>query len=79
MANAFWDKVKMVREITKATTSKLVVEKVEKNGKEYFSIREWYCTKNDPTWKPAKNGMTIPKELAMLVVEAIAKELVVNE
>ena len=30
----------------------------------YLNLRKFYRTKNDKTWKPARQGMTLPLELA---------------
>lgn len=78
MENRYWDEEKVIKQIAKATTSKIVVSRVKKNGKEFFTIREWYCTKSDPTWKPGKAGITIPicGDIAMQVVAAMTAEMV---
>lgn len=33
------------------------------NDKKMVSIRQMYTTKNDPTWKPGKQGVTINVEV----------------
>jgi len=72
----FWDSEEPIREISKGETSKYCVHYVTRQGNSYINVREWYCTRNDPTWKPAKAGMAIPLnevgiELAETVLNAM--------
>ena len=62
MANAYWTREEVIAEISKNDTSKYIVSRCEKDGRKFINVREWYCTRNDPTWKPAKSGMAIPVE-----------------
>ena len=57
---SFWEHEVVVAEIKKSATSKYVVSAATRKGRSYVNVREWYCTKADPTFKPAKAGMAIP-------------------
>ena len=72
---SFWDKEEVVAEVNKSDKGKYIITKAEKSGKQYIGIREWYCTQNDPTWKPGKNGMNLPMTVAKEVLEALLKEV----
>ena len=60
MAANYWDKEKELNVISKGPKAEVRISLVEKNGKQFVNVREWYCTANDPTWKPSKSGMSIP-------------------
>ena len=59
-SGGYWDAEVVVAEIPKDDFAKYVVSKCAKGGKEYINLREWYHTRNDATWKPAKAGAAIP-------------------
>lgn len=60
---------------TKAFNIELI--RLEKNGPVYLSIRQMYATQKDPTYKPGRNGMTIPVEdgEARRVIKGLIKVL----
>jgi Transcriptional Coactivator p15 (PC4) len=68
---SYWDSEIYLAQVEKTPTSQYQVHAVEKSGKRYINIREWYCTKTDPTWKPSKSGMAIPLEQAEEVMLAL--------
>lgn len=35
---------------------------MEKNGPSLINVRQFYCTKNDATWKPGRHGLTLSME-----------------
>lgn len=38
---------------------------------EMVTVRQMYKTKRDPTWKPGRNGFTIPRQYAGKLAKAI--------
>lgn len=60
---------------TKAFNIELI--RLEKKGPVYLSIRQMYATQKDPTYKPGRNGMTIPVEdgEARRVIKGLIKVL----
>lgn len=50
---------------------------MEKKGPTLINVRQFYCTRNDPTWKPGRQGMTLSldgdKSEAQRVLKAISK------
>lgn len=74
MAGAYWDEEVVVEEIPKGELAKYIVSRCKKGGKEYINIREWYCTRTDPTWRPSKAGMTLPPgDVTKHVLNALAE------
>lgn len=75
--NTYWDKEKVVSEITLSDYRKLVVSSCIKDGKKYVNVREFYCTRTDSTWKPSKHGICIPNnaetEVPYLLCAALSK------
>lgn len=49
------------------------IEGVLINGEQYISIRQMYATKTDKTFKPAKQGITIPVSKAKAIRLAMKK------
>jgi hypothetical protein len=60
MSNKYWDKEQLYAAVSRSTTSEYRISLCQKGDKQYVHIREWYCTKSDPTWKPSKQGMSLP-------------------
>ena len=61
----------MAKRIVLGPTKAVRMEGVEINGAKFVSIRQLYCTKKDPEWKHARQGINIPIENA----EKISKYL----
>ena len=59
-SGGFWDAEIVITEVPKDDFAKYIISKCAKGGKEYINLREWYHTRNDPTWKPARAGVAIP-------------------
>jgi len=70
---SYWDKEEVISEIHLSEKSKIVVSAVEKNGKQFVNVREFYCTSQDPTWKASKNGMPVQYAYATALAEGISK------
>lgn len=56
--------------------------RMEKKGPVFLSIRQMYCTKKDPNWKPGRNGLMLPiaedkdgKSEARRILKAMVKTL----
>lgn len=60
---------------TKAFRIELI--RMEKGGPVYLSIRQMYATKKDSTYKPGRQGMTLPVEdgEARRVIKGLIKTL----
>jgi len=43
-----------------------------------ISIRQMYCTKKDPEWKPARQGITLPVDYAERIAK-IVRNMAVSE
>lgn len=55
-----WDNYKVIGEVQKSSSIKLVVAAGIRDGVRYLNIREFYLRKRDNEWRPAKDGITIP-------------------
>lgn len=55
-----WDNYEVIGEVQKSDSIKFVIAAATRKGFRYISIREFYITKKDPTWKPGRDGITIP-------------------
>lgn len=55
-----WDNYQVVGEVQKSDKIKFVVGAGIRDGVKYVNIREFYYTKRDSTWKPGRDGITIP-------------------
>lgn len=51
------------------------VQGIIANGKKMVSIRQMYKTKNDPNWKPGKQGVAINIEALPELVAAMRETL----
>lgn len=60
MAEKYWDSEEVVGEVKKDEFAKYIVSACTKGGKDYINVREWYCTRTDPNFRPAKSGMALP-------------------
>lgn len=62
MANKkkIWDNFEEIGEIRKSDRIKFVVAAATRSGFRYINIREFYQKKSDGTWKPGRDGITIP-------------------
>ena len=70
--NAYWNIEKIVAEVERSPLSKYVVSDCVKGDKRVVNLREWYRTSSDPTWKPSKNGLTLPHgDVARQVINAM--------
>lgn len=56
----FWDRTATLGEIPKSDTQKIVVSEVEKDGKAFTDIRNYY-RKAGGEWLPGK-GISVPQE-----------------
>jgi hypothetical protein len=78
MAN-YWDSEEVLCEVPKSEKAMVRISHTIKNGRDYLNVREFYCTSNDPTWKPSKSGMTFPLnndssiEIANVIQAAVVK------
>lgn len=55
-----WDNYKVIGEVKKSDKIKIVVGAGIRDGVKYLNVREFYFTKKDSTWKPGRDGITIP-------------------
>lgn len=75
-----WDNNKQVAEISISDKTKLTVSACARDGKKYINMHEFYCTKNDPTWKPGRSGICLKAEvLAELIAVLNVASTVVEE
>lgn len=76
-SGGYWDAEVIIAEILKANFAKYIISKCAKDGKEYINLREWYHTRHDATWKPAKAGAIIPVSngVAKGVITALMKAI----
>lgn len=57
--------------IKTSDTKAYLVEGIELGGQELVSIRQMYATRKDPNFKPARQGVTIPRKDALKVAKAL--------
>lgn len=78
--NTYWEQETLIAEVVKNETSKFVINRcipkrkseASPQAKPVITIREWYCTKYNPTWLPAKSGITLPQgDIARLAINAL--------
>lgn len=55
-----WDNYQVVDEVQKSDKIKFVIGAGVRDGVKYINIREFYYTKRDSTWKPGRDGITVP-------------------
>lgn len=55
-----WDNYKVIGEIKKSDSIKIVVAAAIRDGVRYINLREFYIRKRDMVWKPGRDGLTIP-------------------
>lgn len=55
-----WDNYKVIGEIKKSDSIKIVVAAAIRDGVRYINLREFYIRKRDNVWKPGRDGLTIP-------------------
>lgn len=55
-----WDNYDVVGEVQKSDKIKFVIGAGVRDGVRYLNIREFYYTKKDDTWKPGRDGITVP-------------------
>lgn len=59
-AKKIWDNYRVIGEVPKSTSIKLVVGAGIRDGVRYINIREFYKRKKDNEWMPGRDGITIP-------------------
>lgn len=84
-----WDNYKVIGEVKKSDSIKIVVAAAVRDGVKYINLREFYIRKRDNAWMPGRDGLTIPIMIPvkegtemldtyakiMPLLEATAKEL----
>ena len=55
-----WDNYKVIGEIQKSDSIKIVVAAAIRDGVRYVNLREFYIRKKDNQWMPGRDGLTIP-------------------
>jgi hypothetical protein len=58
-----WDNYQEVGEVQKSDKIKFVIGAGIRDGVRYINIREFYYVKREDTWKPGRDGITIPLKL----------------
>lgn len=58
-----WDNYREVGEVQKSDKIKFVIGAGIRDGVRYINIREFYYVKRDDTWKPGRDGITVPVAL----------------
>jgi len=66
-----WDREVTLGTVDRTPIQRYVINRVWKNGETRVTIREWYRTANDPTWKPSKNGITIYDSMLSQVLKVL--------
>lgn len=64
----------MAKRVTVSEHKAYRIEGIEIDGLQMVSIRQLYNTKKDPTWKPGRQGVTLPIDKAAHISKII-KEL----
>lgn len=52
-------------------TKAYLVEGIKIGDQELVSVRQMYATRKDPNFKPARQGVTIPRKEALRVAKAL--------
>lgn len=68
-----WDNYKVVGEVQKSDSIKLVIAAACRDGVKYINIREFYLRKRDNTWMPSRDGITCPIEIPVNSGKEICK------
>lgn len=55
-----WDNYKVIGEVQKSGSIKIVIAAAIRDGVKYINIREFYIRKRDNVWMPGRDGITIP-------------------
>lgn len=55
-----WDNYKVVGEVRKSDSIKIVIGAGIRDGVKYINLREFYIRKRDNVWMPGRDGLTIP-------------------
>lgn len=55
-----WDNYKVIGEVMKSDSIKIVVGAGIRDGVRYINLREFYMRKRDGVWNPGRDGLTIP-------------------
>lgn len=55
-----WDNYKVIGEVKKSDSIKIVVAAAIRDGVRYINLREFYIRKRDNVWMPGRDGLTIP-------------------
>lgn len=55
-----WDNFVEVGEVRKSDGIKFVVAAATRKGYRFINIREFYLRKADNTWRPGRDGITLP-------------------
>lgn len=67
---------KVFKEVEISSTNKIVLSKVENNGElAAIDIRTWYCTEDDPEWKPTKKGVRIKQTILGEVLSSVIENI----
>lgn len=55
-----WDNYKVIGEVKKSDSIKIVVAAAIRDGVRYINMREFYIRKRDNVWMPGRDGLTVP-------------------
>ena len=55
-----WDNYAVIGEVRKSDRIKFVIGAGVRDGVKYINIREFYHKKSEDTWKPGRDGITVP-------------------
>ena len=55
-----WDNYKVIGEVKKSDSIKIVIGAGVRDGVKYINLREFYMRKRDGVWNPGRDGLTIP-------------------
>lgn len=58
---------------TKAFRVEIIQMGSKKGSPRFLSIRQMYCTKKDTTWKPSRQGLTLPLDIVPRILKACIK------
>ena len=75
LQSTFWDREVLIEDIKTSEHGIIRICVVQKNNKAHITHREFYNTKEDPTWRAGKNGGKIEIaegiKFANAVIEAV--------
>jgi len=64
VAKKFWDKEGKVEIVEKnGNGSELRIRRVERNGRKFVEVREWFYAEKEDKMLPTKKGVVIPEDI----------------